>query len=161
MEFSFTVDTFPKKKLIGQKIRTSMSKAGEECPALWMTFAPRIAGELCKAKLIEGAEATYGVSRMIDDQLFDYWALIETQTDDLTLLPQDMETFIIEEGLYLSTEAASLEQLGFAYHALYEKWPQTQSEYKLDMSGISFERYPDLWTPADPFRIYASVLKNS
>ena len=159
MSFSYRIENFPQTKLIGARIRTTMAQAGTDCPALWLSFGPRLCGDL--SKFAVGAKATYGVSRMIDEETFDYWALIETQIEDLSSLPDNIESFTIEEGLFVRAEVDNLEQLGAAFNALYSQWPQTQTEYTLNMHGICFEYYPIPWQPTDAFAIYAPVIRKT
>ncbi len=42
---------------------------------------------------------------------------------------------------------------------MYMQWPQTQTEYQLDMQGICFELYSVNWLPNEPLEVYASVIK--
>lgn len=41
-KYDVTVVEYPAKRLVGLKVRTSMQHAAEDCPALWMTFGPRM-----------------------------------------------------------------------------------------------------------------------
>ena len=156
MSFEITVVEFPATHLIGMKVRTNMQNAQKDCPAIWQTFGPRIIeipGGDCVGK------GAYGISVMVNENDFDYWAAVESQTE--SPLPDDMDTIDIPAGHYARCSIASLEKLGEAYMFVYGPWIQGQNEFTLDMSGVSFELYPSHWNPGEAFEIYVPVKKTS
>lgn len=64
--FEVTVVDFAAKQLVGTKVRTSMAKAKEDYPPCGTLFAPMMQ----KINESEG----YGISVMLNEQDFDYWA---------------------------------------------------------------------------------------
>jgi AraC family transcriptional regulator len=153
MTFEVSAAPFPAKHLIGIKVRTSMQSSATDCPALWQTFAPRMA-EIQTG--IAGGSAAFGVSVMVNDNDFDYWATIEASTN--TAVPTGMETIGLPAGLYART-STSMEKLGEAFTYVYTQWVQGQSEYTLNMQGACFELYPPNWQPGNAFEIYSPVVK--
>lgn len=151
MNFEVTVVEFPAKTLVGTKVRTTMQKAQSDCPALWQSFGPRI------CELFPECKGVYGVSVMLNETDFDYWAAVETASD-ATLLPE-METVKLPSGLYARCAVANVEQLGAAYMFLYGPWIQGQTEYALNMEAPCFELYPSDWQENDAFEVYAPVKK--
>lgn len=153
-QYQVTVVERPAAHLTGMKVRSTMEKAMQDCPALWYSFGPRIA-ELQPAG--SSCPGSYGVSVMLNAQDFEYWATIETAPS--SAIPTGMETMELPAGRYASCTVAGIEKLGEAYTYLYETWPGSQSEYTCDEQGACFELYPPNWQPADAFEIYMSVKK--
>ncbi len=156
MTYNISIVEFPAKKLVGMKVRTNMQNASTDCSAIWQTFGPRsveISGGACVGK------ECYGVSVMVNENDFDYWAASEVLTDGD--LPDGMEVINIPAGLYAKCSVAGLAKLSEAYSYLYCQWPNEQSEYALNMQGASFEIYPPgMGSDADGvFEICAAVLK--
>ena len=151
MSLEIAVVSFPAKHLLGVKVRTSMQSSATDCPALWQAFSPRI------AEMFMMGNATFGVSVMVNENDFDYWAAVESSSN--TAVPDGMETTEIPAGLYAQCNVPSLEQLGEAFMYVYSQWIREQSEYTLDMHAPCFELYPPNWQPSDAVAIYVPVLK--
>lgn len=156
MDFQFTVVELPAIKIAGITVATDMANAAKDCPALWENFGPRICGELSSCADIAKTGESYGISKMIDENRFIYWAAVPVNTIDS--LPADFDSMTIAAGYYVKGIAPNLEQLGQAFTAMYMQWPATQQEYQLDMQGICFELYRGDWQPSDPIEIYASLI---
>jgi AraC family transcriptional regulator len=152
VSFIVSVVEFPAKYLIGIKVRTSMQGSSTDCPALWQTFAPRI------AEIKADDNAAYGVSVMLNDNDFDYWAAIGSPSN--TAVPVGMQTIEIPAGLYAKCSVASMEKLGEAFMYVYTQWIHGQSEYTLNMYAPCFELYPPNWKPGNNVEIYSPLLKN-
>lgn len=157
MAHLFSVVHLPKIDLVGIHIQTDMKNAEKDCPALWQEFAPRICGELSNCASLSSNGISYGISKMVDEFRFMYWATIGV--DAVDSLPEGMESTAISEGFYVKCAVPSLEKLGEVINAMYSEWPQTQDEYALDMQGICFELYPENWQFSDALEVYASVVK--
>ncbi|MFD1259814.1 GyrI-like domain-containing protein [Entomomonas asaccharolytica] len=159
MSFQFTVVELPEIQVAGITVDTDMEKAMIDCPALWHTFAPRICSELADCVEISKTGDSYGISKMIDENRFTYWAAV--QITQINTLPADFKTMTIPAGLYVKAQVPNLDMLGEALTAMYMQWPQSQTEYQLDMQGVSLERYEHNWQPNDPLEIFAAVIKQS
>lgn len=153
MSFEITVVELPAKHLIGMSVRTDMRKAQTDCPAVWQTFGPRIAGIPGRDGAGQGA---YGVSFMLNENDFDYRAAVEAAPG--TTVPDGMAAFEIPSGRYARCGVASFEQLGEAYMYVYGQWAPGQSEYALNMQAPCFELYPPNWSPGDAFEVYVPVV---
>ena len=151
MSFEISVVEYPAKKLIGTKVRTTMQKAQNDCPALWQSFGPKICTQF------SNCQGAFGVSVMVNENDFDYWAAVEPSVE--TVVPEGMDIIEIPAGLYAKCNVPNIEQLGPAFMFLYGPWVQGQSEYSLDMNGLCFELYPNDWQPTDAFEVYAPVKK--
>lgn len=145
-EFNVTVVDFPAKHLVGMKVRTSMSKAKEDCPAIWQTFCPKMAS-------IYSTEG-YGVSVMLNEQEFDYWAAAEAGDKPL---PEGLGHIDIPAGKYATCTVPSLEKCGEGYMFIYQTWLGSQKDWQLNMAAPCFELYPSDWTPDGPFALYVPV----
>jgi AraC family transcriptional regulator len=103
-----------------------------------------------------GKSAAFGVSVMVNDNDFDYWATIEAAPD--TAVPAGMDTIGISASLYVRT-TTSMDKLGEAFMYVYTQWVHEQSEYTLDMQGACFELYPPNWQPSGAVEVYSPVVK--
>lgn len=157
MDYTFTVAELPEKMIAGISVETDMQHAQQDCQALWQSFGPRICTELSKHIAIPANADSFGISQMLDSERFRYWAAIEISSAEQ--LPADLQTMIIPAGLYVTCQVPGLEQLCEAYTAMYEKWPQSQNTYAMNMQGICIERYKNNWQIQDPLEIYGSVVK--
>jgi AraC family transcriptional regulator len=155
MSFEVSVVEFPAKHLIGTKVRASMQSSSTDCPALWQAFAPRIA-EISTGN--ESGNVAFGVSVMVNDNDFDYWAAVEALSS--VAVPAGMQTTEISAGLYAKCSVANMEKLGEAFMYVYTQWTHEQSEYRLNMNAPCFELYPPGWQPDNAVEIYSPVLKN-
>ncbi len=153
-DFKVTVVDHPAKRLIGMKVRTSMRKAQEDCPALWQAFGPRIseflpAGGDCKG--------SYGLSVMITAEDFHYWAAVEA--GPVTEVPPGMEAIDIPAGQYATCAVPGLDKLTGAYMFIYGTWLNGQSGYALNEQAPCFEQYPPDWQLTDGFALFMPVKK--
>lgn len=153
-KFDVTVVDYPAKRLIGLKVQTTMSKAAEDCPAIWQTFGPKM-GELCAAGNTQ--TGSFGVCVMLNAEDFDYWAAVEAGTS--TAVPQGMGSIELPAGLYARALVPNLEQLGDAYMYLYTQWNKDQTDYICDETVPCFEWYPPNWQCSGSFEIFTAVKK--
>ena len=151
-QFDVTVVDYPRKRLAGLKVRTSMKKAHIDCPAIWQTFGPRI-GELSP----EGCPGSYGVSVMVNAEDFDYWATIEL--DPAKAASAGLETIETPAGPYAKVAVPHLEKMGEAYMFIYEDWLKSQTAYAYKADGPCFELYPPDWKPEAAFEIFMPLVK--
>jgi len=151
-QFNTTVVDYPKKHLIGMKMRTTMEKAATDCPVLWQTFGPRL-----ESILAEDCQGSYGICVMLDMVNFDYWAAVEY--DPSLDLPEGLDRYEISAGPYARASVPNLEKMGPAYMYLYEEWPKSQSGYIINMQAPGFEFYPPNWQPNEPLEIYVPLIK--
>ncbi len=156
MSFEVTIVELSTKKLVGMKVRTNMQNAMSDCPAIWQTFGPK------SDELTGGACADlpgYGVSVMVNENDFDYWAALEISPATKAL--EGMETIDVSAGVYAKCSVPGLAKLGEAYMFLWSQWLSAQDEYVYDAAVPSFELYPAHWnTDSDcAFEIYMPVRK--
>ncbi|RUS65539.1 hypothetical protein CUZ56_02838 [Saezia sanguinis] len=156
MDYKFSVVELPETLIAGITVQTDMQNASQTCSALWESFEAQVINKIPAAAMPQNPDA-FGVSRMLDEQRFIYWAAIEVQSADN--LPAGMQTIRIPAGLYVGGQIPGLDKLSDAYTALFMQWPQSQNTYALDMQGISFELYRCGWQMHDPLSLYASVVK--
>ena len=144
--FEVTVVDFAAKQLVGNKVRTTMAKAKEDCSALWHSFCPAM------QKLAEGKG--YGISVMLNEQDFDYWAAAEAPAG---ACPAGLETVSIPAGSYARCVVPNLESIGAGYMHMYQTWLAAQSDWKLNEQAPCFEVYSADWNPAMPFELFMPV----
>ena len=144
--FEVSVVNFAAKQLVGNKVRTSMAKAKEDCSALWHSFCPAM------QKLAEGKG--YGISVMINEQDFDYWAAAEAPEGKCAA---GLEPVGLPAGDYARCVVPNLESIGEGYMFMYQTWLAAQGEWKLNEQAPCFELYPADWTPAMPFELFMPV----
>ena len=144
--FEVSVVNLAAKQLVGIKVRTSMAKAKEDCPALWHNFCPRM-------QKIEEGEG-YGISFMINEQDFDYWAAAEAPKG---ACPSGLEPVELPAGEYARSVVPNLESIGEGYMFMYQSWLTAQGDWKLNEQAPCFELYPAVWTPAMPFELFMPV----
>jgi predicted transcriptional regulator YdeE len=156
MTLNVTIKEFPSRHLVGMYIRTSMQKAGTDCPALWQAFGPRIANFPNSGSIKE----TYGLGQMIgDDGTFDYWAVAEFPAD--APIPTEMKAVELPAGLYACTFAPNLEQMESVFQEMFTDWQQQQSEYIFNMQVPVVEVYKEGWQLSDPFELWFPIIKKS
>lgn len=157
---AYEVVKLKEKRVVGIKVATTMEKAARDCPALWMTFGPRMRKELVPLDILNPSGESYGVSVMTSKTGFDYWAAVEVVgVREVKILPQGMAMTIWPAGDYVRTQADGLADLNRALAALYNEWPVSQHVYDIKMAGVSVEVYQANWTPQSQIAIYASVEK--
>lgn len=74
---AYEVVKLKEKRVVGIKVATTMEKAARDCPALWMTFGPRMRKELVPLDILNPSGESYGVSVMTSKTGFDYWTAVE------------------------------------------------------------------------------------
>ena len=150
--FEIKIVEYPTKQLAGMKIQTNMQKAMEDCPKVWETFMPHM------AEVNKEPKESFGVSVMINENDFEYWAALEIAPH--SPLPDGMQTVGLTSGTYACCTVPSIEKLGDAYMYLYTTWIQGQSQsgFVMDSEANAFERYYD-WDPSKPFEIYMPIKK--
>ena len=144
--FEVTVVDFAAKQLVGIKVRTSMAKAKEDCPALWQSFCPKMPDTFGKE--------CYGISVMLNEQDFDYWAAAEAPEG---ACPVGLEPMGLPAGNYARCVVPNLENIGAGYMYMYQTWLAAQGDWKLNEQAPCFELYPADWTPAMPFELFMPV----
>lgn len=143
----------PEIRCAGMKVRTTMANAGKDCPALWNDrFGPRMEEF---AHDPAHPDECYGVSVMIDDERFDYWAL-----DSLAPgadVPQGMEEYVIPEGRYAECSVPSLESLGECYQYVYGTWLPENRDLDFDSSRPCYELYGKDYKALGVFFLFVPV----
>ncbi len=137
--------TISSKKLIGMKL--AMSFADNKTGSLWQRFMPR-------RKEITNNLSSDLISMQIYPAGFDFspqrefekWATVEVS--DLATVPDQMETFVLQEGLYavFQYKGSSTDMRIFQY--IFGEWLPT-SGYQLD-SRPHFEVLGDKYKNANP-----------
>ncbi len=135
----------------GLKVRTSMADSAKDCPALWGKFEPRM-GELSP----HPAES-YGVSMTIDENTFDYWAVMPLA--DGAQVPAGMEEFRLPGGQFVRFDVPSLGALGGCYEFAYGQWPAANKEHLLDFARPCYELYNEEYMEKGNFWLYCPVTK--
>jgi AraC family transcriptional regulator len=146
--FEVTIVDLAAKQLAGIKVRTSMAKAKQDCPALWQNFCPKMPDIFTKK--------SYGISVMLNEQDFDYWAAAEAPEG---ACPAGLEPVGIPAGSYARCEVANLESIGEGYMFMYQTWLASQGEWKLNVQAPCFELYSANWNPAMPFELFMPVMR--
>ncbi len=140
----------PEKRLVGQKIRSTMKKASEDCAALWEKFTPRMAE-------LPAGPGSYGVSTMFNPEEFEYFAAVEA--GETAALPAGMERFTLPGGTYAKCYVPHLSKIHEAYNYFYSEWPKTQTGYVPDYQAPSFEFYPADWSENAGFELFIPIKK--
>ena len=146
--FEVSIVDYSAKQLVGIKVRTSMAKAQQDCPALWQNFCPHMPDIF--------ATNGYGISIMLNAQDFDYWAAAEAPEG---VCPPGLEHVAIPAGSYARCIVPNLESLGAGYMFMYQTWLAAQTEWKLNEQAPCFELYPADWNPTTPFEVYMPVAR--
>lgn len=154
-KFTVAVVERPPIRTAGLKVRTSMQKAMQDCPALWeKEFGPRMESFPVDPQF---ADQSYGVSIMVDSEAFDYWAVMAI--DPAAQLPDGMDYLQIPGGLFVECHLASLAELGDAYTYIYMDWGKNQKKYALNMQGASYELYTCEFMSSGKLSIYCPVVE--
>ncbi len=119
----------PQRKLVGLKIDMSLSKSSTS--KLWKAFLPlrnKISNPL-NSNLI--SIQVYPNRFNIEDKktIFTKWASVEVS--EFVNIPEDMERFIIEEGLYAVFHYKGFNTDNNIFKYIFGEW-LANSEYKLD-----------------------------
>lgn len=142
------IKTIPQKILIGKRL--TMSFANNRTAELWRSFMPR-------RKEIINAIGTDLYSLQIyspnffanfnPTAEFEKWALIEVS--DFDSVPQDMQTFILQGGLYaVFNYKGTAENAPQVFQYIFGSW-LPNSEYQLD-ERPHFEILGDKFKAGDP-----------
>lgn len=154
-KFTVTVVERPTVKTAGVKVRTTMNKAMRDCPALWeKEFGPRMDSFPVDPKF---AGQSFGVSIMVDNEAFDYWAVMPI--DPAAPLPEGMDYLQIPGGLYAECHLASLAELGDAYTHLYMEWGPGQEKYAVNMQGAGYELYTCDYLTSGKLSLYCPLVE--
>lgn len=156
MAYDFSIVELKEIQVAGMMNTSDMSNAHKDCPALWHAFGPRIESELAQNADIPPSSKGFGISSMIDENRFEYWAVVPVNS--IEKLPEGMKTFTIPAGTYVTCHVPNLEHLGPVYETIYGEWPQSQNDYQIDMQGISIESYSMNWQPSDQLDLYVSII---
>ena len=132
-------ETISGKKLIGNRVKTSFSN--DKTKELWQNFMPRrkeilnrLSDDLISLQIYN---ESFGIGKFNTTIEFDKWAL--TEVSDFTEVPENMESFILTEGLYavfLHRNAINTAEDTFKY--IFKIWIPN-SEYDLDNKRPHFE----------------------
>jgi predicted transcriptional regulator YdeE len=145
----------PAIRTAGFKVRTDMAKASRDCPGLWEErFGPVM--ETFPADPARPDES-YGVSVMVDDSAFDYWAVMPIA--DGADIPEGMDVLTLPEGIYAECALASLSELGDALNYIYGPWIAGQEKLTLNMQGACYERYTSDFSNSGRLVIYCPLLE--
>ncbi len=118
-KFTVTIVEQPTIKAAGMKVRTSMATSHEDCPKLWSdVFGPRMAAFPADPAY---PEQSFGVCVMIDENVFDYWAVMPLAPG--AAVPEGMEGFDVPGGTYANCSGVTLSVLGDVFTYLYMNWP--------------------------------------
>ncbi len=145
----FRIETLKEKKLVGLHMR--MSLADNKTAELWRGFMPRrkeicnrISGDLISMQVYDPDSQD---SPFQLDAIFTKWAAAEVS--EYSVVPEGMETFVLEAGLYavfLHKGAAGTGPATFRY--IFETW-FPQSGYVPDQRP-HFEILGDKYKNNDP-----------
>lgn len=145
----------PVIKAAGLKVRTSMEKAGVDCPKIWEEeFGPRMCS--FPADPARPGES-YGLSIMIDSDTFDYWAVMPIA--DGTPVPEGMDTITIPGGLYGECQVESLAQLGDVFNYLYMTWAPSLEKYAVNMQAAGYELYTEEYMKSGALTVYCPLVE--
>ena len=124
------IEMLSKKKLVGKRIR--MSLADNKTTELWKIFMPRreeVTNNLTTEMI---SLQVYNPSHFTNFKLtneFEKWATVEVP--DFGRVPNDMETFILEEGLYAVFEFNGMSNDNSIFQYIFGTW-LPNSSYLLD-----------------------------
>lgn len=146
MNLKPTIKTINKKKLVGKKI--TMSLANNKTGILWQSFMPK--RHSIKHKINDPLISlqVYNEQLRLGDlsQKFDKWALAEVSEFDN--IPNDMETFILEAGLYAVFHYKGLSTDNSIFIAIFKDW-LPKSDYVL-ANRPQFELLGEKYKNGDP-----------
>jgi AraC family transcriptional regulator len=141
------IETLSRKKLLGKRLR--MSFAINKTYELWQSFMPfrkeiknNIGTELYSINVYEPSY----FANFNPTAEFDKWAAIEVT--DFNYIPEGMESFTLEEGLYAVFNYKGSSADGSIFQYIYGTWVPN-SEYILD-NRPHFEILGDKYKNNDP-----------
>jgi AraC family transcriptional regulator len=129
MDLQPRIETLHQKKLVGKKLR--MSLLTDRTPDLWRSFMP-------KRRKIKNAVSTELISMRVYDesmvpsnagQQFDKWAAVQVR--DFDEVPDDMECFVLKDGLYAVFDYEGLNTDPSIFVYIFRDW-LPKSQYDLD-----------------------------
>ena len=151
------IETLKEKKLVGKKLK--MTLANNKTSELWRSFMP-------ERSKIQNKVSTEMISMRVYDeplrpdpnQEFDKWAAIVVS--DLSNVPDGMESFILDEGLYAVFDYKGLNTDNRIFNYIFTEW-LPKSNYLLDNRPhfeILGEKYKnndpeseeEIWVPVQP-----------
>lgn len=154
-QFPVTVVTHPAIRTAGVKVRTTMQKCAQDCPSLWEhVFGPRMM-DFPMDPLYSGV--SYGASVMIDNESFDYWAVMPIAAAADT--PDGMDILEIPGGLYVECRLESLGQLSDAYNFIFMEWIPAQEKFASNMLGMGLEEYTADYMTNGSLTIYCPLVE--
>lgn len=148
----FRVVEKPAVRIVGLHVRTNLANASANCGKLFGQFGPRM-HEITD----NGGGVSYGVSWMVGEREFDYWAALPVGAD--ANVPEGMDSAEIPAGLYVEVPFASLEEIGRAYQRVFAEWLPSQREFVLRDDAPSFELYPADWEKTKRGSVFMPVRK--
>ncbi len=140
------IKNLPQKKLIGKKLK--MSLGDNKTFELWRSFMPRL-NEIANKKGNEKFSLQiYTEPIRLGDikQEFEKWALVEVS--DFKNVPNEMETFELESGLYAVFQYKGSSTDNRIYIYIFSDW-LPNSEFELDKRP-HFEILGEKYKNADP-----------
>lgn len=151
---SITIHQLPRTSLMGVMIRTNMEKTVQDCPRLWQNFMKEFQSSGMPMTL---EFAAFGVSANYDcsNGSFDYWVAVPACSG----APESWKQVIVPGGAYGMLTVPTVQHLRDAYDIFYTQWLGAQSEYVLDDSGMSFEKYDDRYNKTGELELYVPVRK--
>lgn len=153
-EFTIAIVERPALKTAGLKVATDMQQCAADCSRLWeKEFGPRMMNFPADPKY---PNESYGVSIMIDQNRFDYWAVMPLREG--ATIPEGMEPLDIAGGIYAECRLNSLKELGDAYNYIYTDWAPKQDKHVLNMQGACYELYTPDFMKTGMFTIYCPLL---
>jgi len=145
--------TKPAFTVVGLRIQTK--PMGQEIPALWDQFVPRMGEIPYQAQ----EHASYGLMDNFDfaQSKLDYMA--GNPVEQVDELPAGMTRWDVPANTY-AVFAATLATIPQTFDFIYNTWPPT-SDYQ-QVAGPYFERYGEDFSPANPvLSIYIPIAKRS
>jgi len=151
VSYEVKIVEYQAKHLAGIKVQTNMQNSTKDCSAIWAAFASSM------LTINKDAKESFGVSVMLNENDFDYWAAVEVVPNQP--LPDGVQCVDILPGTYLRCTVPSIEKLSDVYMYLYLVWPKSQTEYVLNQEANSFECYPSTWQANTSFDVFMPVKK--
>lgn len=152
-QYNINVVNCEPMKIVGLKVRTNMATSADDCPQLWgASFGPRM------KEVASFPAPSYGVSTMVDEVNFDYWAAMPWREGDP--IPAGMEVMELPGGFYAECHLESLKDLAMAYQYMFSVWPQLQSGYEY-YDAPSYELYPQDYAETGRLSLYMAVKKKA
>lgn len=152
-DFHVEIVERPEIVTAGVKVATTMEKCGVDCPALWeKNFGPRMADFPADPRY---PNQSFGVSVMIDQSAFDYWAVMPLREG--AAIPTGMEKLVLAGGSYAECRLNGLAELGDAYNYVYLKWAAAQEKFVLNMAEASIELYTSEFMTTGKLVIYCPL----